>query len=370
MTPAAVLRRLRPGEWLKADDPWRELGLTDWTFVLFAWLTVGYLVFIVAELLVHPKADFDFMPVAAGVFIVPIGWLAVRLRNRTVGAVDGLDDGAALSLPDEGSFPKFQSDFAREVRRWKLIVSAAVLIVIVCGFIHFLYKNGMFEGDNLLSSNAELFGGVVLGVVMVSAAAVIGSLLGSLVGYGLLHRVMARHHIALAGLATPQAREAVQILEGVFGYAVLATSALCQWLGAWLLAWNLGFDSNGYAEMWYGMFAILWPISFALFLVAGLFPSFPFQRRIDALYGGTEARLALDRQIADANRDRAGILAGIQAGNWRLRPDLADLDRFIQAKQERQFRSPLLRPPVLYGVLACNLALIVAVLVAGVLRSS
>lgn len=345
--------------------PWNRLTGLDWIFVLFAWITLYYFAYNTLETVRDGASfDFDFMPLTAGVLIVPFGWWAVRLRARALEAIEGLDNGAALSLRDETVLPRFLANLARTVRFGQWAVGIGVLVCIVVGLIVVLPRlygastAGTTDPKSAQSGPTLDVPWVEAGLlvaVMLLVAIVIGSILGSLVGYGWLPRVMRRHGISLAGLSTREARDAWRILERLFGFSMMATTALCLWLAAWLLLWSLGIDVYGYSA-WFETFAVLWLIGCILFVMAGLLPARAFQRRLDELHGGAAARRALDRQIAQASRDRIEILAEIEAGKWRLRRDLVELDRFLRARQEHQFRSPLLRPAIVYSALTCNVA--------------
>ena len=386
-----VAQLMWPIRRLPVPDPWNRLSGTDWTFIAFAWLTLSYFFYNVAEL-VNGNPEFDFLPVGAGFLIVPFGWWATRLRLRARQAIEALGDGAAFVQRGEGKLPAFLDDVARTVRRWQWIVAVAILAVIVGWLAFLLYKDGYFsmaaaaeqpptkqqqqqqapqqqepqqqqqQAPPTRSRSLDISWGNagLLVVVMVSVAAVVGSILGSLVGYGLLPRTMKRHGVELAGLSTGAARNAMRTLEGLFGFAVLATGVLCLWFGGWLLYWGLGFDVFEYRERWYEMYLGLWVIACAIHIAAGYFPATQFQRRLDELYGGAEARRAIDRQIAEATGDRAEVAAEVRAGKWRRRPELVDLDRFLAAQQERQFRSPLVNRGFVNAALAVSLAVGVA----------
>jgi hypothetical protein len=180
-----------------------------------------------------------------------------------------------------------------------------------------------------------------------------------MIGYGQLHRVMMRYGITLSGLVTAEARAAMHSLESVYGFAVLATMMLCQWFGAWLLLWHLGFDPNEYAHLWYGLFWVLWAVSFGLYLGTAMWPSLVFEKRLELLHGGVEARKALDQQLADAKSDRSALEKLVDEGAWRRREDLAEVDQFIGELTDRRFRSVLLRPTLLYGFVAWNLVSVI-----------
>lgn len=333
------------------EDPLRRLGMLDWIFVFLGCLTLWYFVFILLELRnEHSALGFDFMPVTAGLALVPLGWRAARVSDQVGLAITGLNNGAAFSTPDQDSLEEFLADLHRWVRRWRWGTGTGIALVMAVGFVYAAANDVPIE--ELSAMMLGLVG--LLALVMLATGGLVGSLLGALVGYGQLHRVLARHGIKLAGVSTAEARTAIRGLESVSGYAVLATTVLCQWMAAWFLMWHLGFDPNQYSELWYGLYLVLWLISFSLYVVAALWPSLSLQRRLDELYESADARHALDQQMLEAQRDLTELRAAIRDGQWRRRAELNDLERFIAAIDERRFRSPLVRPAVLYTLLVLN----------------
>jgi hypothetical protein len=338
-------------------DPIKQLGWSDWLFVLLSWLTTWWLTFIVIELGNPGSAiGFDVMPVTAGATAIPVAWRALRVRERVETAIRGLDDGAGISVPDDESLRDFRNDVQATVLFWTNRMGFGIASVMLTGYLYAYHSGGLTAGRLGLANQLLT---VILGIVMCGAGFVIGAVVGPMVGYGQLHRFMARHKVTLSGLATPEARAAMRGLEGVYGFAVLLTMMLCQWFGGWLFLWHIGVDPKNYADLWSGLFTVLWVISFTLYLVTALVPLRAFQRWLEPLYGGLEGRNALDQQLVEAERDRNVLLRAVEAGNWRRRGELADIERFIQDISERRFRSVLLRRELLYGFGIWNVASVI-----------
>jgi hypothetical protein len=326
-------------------------------FVFLSWLTTWYFTFIVIELR-NPGSytGFDLMPVTAGVTAIPVAWRALRVRERVETAIRGLDDGAGISAPDDESLRNFRNDVQATVRRCTNGMGFGIAVVLLIGYLYAYHSGGLTAGKFGLANQLLT---PILGIVMPGSGFVMGAVVGPMVGYGQLHRVMGRHRVTLSGLSTPEARAAMRGLEGVYGFAVLLTMMLCQWFGGWLFLWHIGVDLKNYRELWSGLFTVLWAISFALYLITALVPLRAFQRWLEPLYGGLEGRNALDQQLVEAERDRNVLLRVVEAGDWRRRGELADLERFIQDISERRFRSVLLRREVLYGFGIWNVASVV-----------
>src|SRR5262249_4910449 len=89
-------------------------------------------------------------------------------------------------------------------------------------------------------------------------------------------------------------------------------------------------------------------------------PARAFHRRLDELYGGAAAREAIDQQLAEAREDLGQLSVG-EGDNGR-KTDAEELDRFIKELMARRFRSPLLNPKLLDGIMVLNVLLFVVFL--------
>lgn len=189
---------------------------------------------------------------------------------------------------------------------------------------------------------------------MIGPGIVVGLLLGRLVGYGKLNKIMERRGIRLSGLTTLQARSAMRGLQHVFEFAVVSTMLCCHWFAAWWVLWSLGMT---HYRSWWILTLPLWMISLSVFIFSARQPARAFHRRLDELYGGAEARRALEQQLAEAQEDRAKL--NTTEMDRRRRAELAELDVFIADLADRHFRSPLLNPTLLDVLIAWNIGLMV-----------
>jgi hypothetical protein len=334
------------------ESPLRQFTRYDWLFVFLGGVTAWYFFLNVFELL-NPRSPigFDVMPLLAGPPVVAFGWWAARLANRVKAAVDGLDEGAGLVQSDAHTIEAFHEALVRAVRFWSWTGGLFIAVAMAAGFAGFVWM----QGSEWSFTDVAAWLAGVLGLVMTGVGFLVGSILGRLVGYGNLSRVMERHSIRLAGLSTPAARSAMRGLESVFGYAVLVTLLICFWLACWLVSWRLGYFSE--YRQWQWHFWTLWVLALGFFILTGRQPVRAFHRRLDEIYGGAEARRALDEQLAEAQEDRRRL--GPALADQPESAERAELDAFIADLAARRFRSPLLSPRVLDGVLIVNLVLLI-----------
>ncbi len=81
-----------------------------------------------------------------------------------------------------------------------------------------------------------------------------------------------------------------------------------------------------------------------------------FHKRLDQLYGGAEARQALDQQLEEAKEDRLRLVASLNGG--ATSNEISELDAFIADISARRFRSPFLSPRVLDLLIVWNALLL------------
>src|SRR5262249_52788515 len=148
---------------IDCNEPLRSLTLFDWIFVVFALVTVWYLFGNIFEWLRGNVGD--LMPLLAGIPIVVVGWLALRLGIRLQHAVDRLDDGAGLANASAISIQAFHRDLGNKVRIWSMALGLVVSIIIGVGYLFILHLSLM---------PWDPFNGPVLATVMISAGFVVG----------------------------------------------------------------------------------------------------------------------------------------------------------------------------------------------------
>lgn len=294
----------------------------------------------------------DFMPLIAGVPIIIVGWRAVALGNRLETAIDNFDDGAAFVFPagQAGAKKTFLNDLKKAISWYSKLVSAAVFLISLTGVILLTSINGV--------DHVDLFITFLLIVGVPAIALPIGTLLGRLLGYGQFVRIMDRNGIELAGLSTPQAREALRELESVHVFAIIALTVLCFWFSGWWITWGLGY-ALGYENMWRTQFLVLWIVSIGLFVAAGIWPAWSFRRRVAELAGGTEGRLARQEQIRQAKTDLEHWQGAATQKSRQQRERIVELKRFIGNLEDQRIESWLLHPRLLAFLLATNLAILV-----------
>lgn len=327
-----------------AREPLRLLTIFDWVFVIFAWATAWYLFGNIFEWIQGNRGD--PMPVIAGVPIVIVGWLALRLGIRLQNAVNRLDDGAGLANANAVSIQAFHDDLGNTVRWWSIVVGAIVSVVLAIVYWIIIFC-GLLPWDPI--------GGSVLAIAMIGPGFAVGLLLGRLIAYGSLTAILERHRIRLAGLTTRQAKLAMRGVEHVFEFSVFSTTTCCLWFAFWWVMWNLGHLLNYWP--WRVAFLPLWLVSFFVFIFGARRPARAFHRRLDELYGGAKARQALDQQLSEAREDLAKLVS--VHGDIKFRAEAEELDTFIKELAARRFRSPLLDPKLLDAIVLLNILLLI-----------
>ncbi|MBW8298485.1 MAG: hypothetical protein K0M60_02655 [Hydrogenophaga sp.] len=333
-----------------------------WSYVFsaFIWAFVWYATM---NLLTYFQGDYspfpqDVMPLIAGLPIIVVGWRAVALAGKLEHAVGDFDDGAAFVFPSGkvGAFGAFLADFRNSIRWWSRVISAAIVIVSVAGVLLLT----SFAGSDLIHRPLGLL--LILGVPLIALP--IGNLLGQLMGFGQFTRIMDRHEIKLAGLSTPQARNALRVLEDVRIFAVLAPLVMCYWFAGWWIAWDLDYGTD-YRDLWRTQFVVLWMVSIALYIFVGLLPARSFRKRITELSGGAEGKTARDEQIRLAEADLNHWQQPSAEHSRHQRQRIAELELFIANLKDQRIESRLLDMRLLLALLAVNLLILILPLVEG-----
>jgi hypothetical protein len=263
-------------------------------------------------------------------------------------AVVELRNDASLVAEGDQSVDDLIENLNKTVRRWA--IGGIVLVSLVCGVGTFFALYPATSGASIDDSWLQV---VLLPLVMIGVGGFIGFILGRLAGYGNLGSVLERSHFRLAGLSTPGASAAMRSLEGVFSYAIVATTAICGWVAIWWLMWHFGFDPGGYRWMWETPYLAIWATAFVFFVLCGWRPVRAFNQRLDRIYGGAEARRSIDEMLQQARED-LNALAKLPAEERAA--DEKELDAFVKSLQARSFRSPLTNDRVCVLIAVANVA--------------
>lgn len=312
------------------------LGIWDWIFVLFGWLTVFYAIAIVAEAVQTGDWDIDYMPITAGIPFILVGWRAVRVSEQGAAAVARLDEDAGLVLAEGDSFDLLRMELARGVRNRRIGLAVA-LALLMTGVLIALVAGGQIDavGSGWI---------ILLGPVLVTAGAALGALVGGIWGNGRLLRVLDARGAHFAGVLTRETRRTLARMKSLFALGFWATTILCHWFIAWFGAWALGLGRD-YVENYAGLFCVLFAVSLILFYFAGYRPIVAFLHRLEAIYGGRGAQDGVDAQLRQARQD-------LERLQGRDPPAEADLKAFIAEKGADPIGKGVLSVAFARGVLA------------------
>lgn len=338
-----------------------HFGREKWTYVFgaFIWALVWYGTMVLMSYIQGPDASgfpVDVMPLLAGLPIIIVGWRAVALGDKLEDALRDFDDGAAFIFPTNkpGILRIFLADFRQSIKWWSRVISAGIGIVSLVGVIALATWQGAVGTDQLLA--------VLLMIGVPLIAWPIGTLLGQLMGFGQLNRIMKRHGIRLAGVSTPQARDALRVLGDIRTFAAIAPLIMCYWFAGWWIAWSLGFASE-YASLWKTQFLILWIVSITLFIFVGIIPAHSFRRTVSELSGEEAGRAAREEQITQAQNDLDQWQLSSADRSRHQRQRIDELEDFIKNLREQQIEYRFLNTNLLIALLAVNLFILGAPLV-------
>jgi hypothetical protein len=332
------------------------LGRRKWSYIFgaFVWALVWYATMDLLKLWVpESQWDFDIMPVVAGIPIILVGWRAVALDRQLRDSIDNFDDGAAFAFPagKPGARRIFLEDVRGTIRWWSRTTAAVITASAIVATISIAMS--AFEAGN----DFAVYPALLLAVGVPLIALPVGVLLGQLVGFAQLLRVMDRNGIALAGLATPQAREALRGLEGIFTFAVIATMVMCLWFAAWWVAWAFGLDPFDYEADWKSRMLVWWALSVILFILAAAWPAWRFRRRVVGLSGGPEGKRAIEDQVRQAEADLQRLRQAAAEKPRYRREQIADLERFIANLKDQRIGTWVLDERLHAALLTLNLML-------------
>ncbi len=333
---------------------WRApLGLTlwDWLFIFFAWLTLFWFLIVSLAGWTDQDPGFDFMPVTAGIPILFLGWQAVHIGDAVANAIRGLDDDAGLILREGASVEELREEIETGGARVAYLGAACIAVVMSLGFV-----GGILSGNLPWQSASDLVMTIALGAVLIGVGAVMGYLLGRLVGYGRIFSVMEKRGVRFTPVPSREFRLALSALEAIFRYSFWATVVMCHWFAAWFIAWLLGFER--YREAYQILFAVLLAISLGFYVFAAWRPARAFRNRLAAVYGGAEVQAGFESQRALATADLAKL--------DRDDPGAEELQAFIIDKRSDPMSSLLTSRLLLNGMLLWLVAMLgLAVVVAG-----
>ncbi|AIC31318.1 hypothetical protein IE4771_PE00092 (plasmid) [Rhizobium etli bv. mimosae str. IE4771] len=361
---ADALRR----PWASLDPIFEHFRREKWTYVFgaFIWALVWYGSMVLMSFIQGEDLSgfpVDVMPLIAGVPIIVVGWRGVALGGRLEDALHDFDDGAAFSFPSNkpGVLKDFLADFRRSIKWWSRIISVAIALISLAGVIAL----ASWQGEDIIHQLLAVM--LVIGVPLIAWP--IGNLLGQLMGFGRLNRIMTRHGIGLAGVSTPQARDALLVLEQVRIFAAIAPLIMCYWFAGWWIAWSLGVAGD-YAELWKTQFFILWMVSIVLFIFVGIIPAHGFKQMVLGLSGGEEGRAARQEQIDQAEKDLEQWQQSSASRSRHQRQRIAELEFFIRNLKEQKIESRLLNVKLLLALLIVNLLILVGPVAVSVLLES
>lgn len=294
----------------------------------------------------------DVMPLIAGVPIIIVGWRAVAIGDKLEAALHDFDDGAAFTIPPgkPGVLTAFIADLRRSIVWWSRIISAVIVFISLAGVLTFARQS---NSDSIHQFLAVL---LVLGVPLIAFP--IGTLLGQLLGFSRLNHVIRRHGITLAGFSTPQSRDAWRALAGIRTFAVIAPLIMCYWFAGWWIAWSLGIGSN-YGFLWKTQFLMLWLVSIAILVFAGIIPAHNFKKMLEQTSGGAQGRAARQRQVSEAEDDLKQWQQSSNAGLRHQRQRIEELDEFISNLKDQEIENRFLDTKLLVALLAVNLVILV-----------
>jgi hypothetical protein len=271
-------------------------GLWDWMFVVFIWLTVFYAGYIVAEASQTGDWGIDFMPITAGLFVIVIGWPAVRIGEEMAVIIERLDDDGGIVLADGSSIDIARNAIIAWVRRLQLLCAVGLAIAVGAIFA------GLTISSEIAAANSAWI--YLLGPVMIGVGAVLGVLLGSICGYGRVLSLLEANGARFAGVITRQTRETLAGLKSIFVYGFWATVVLCHWFLAWFAFWLvLRMDWGGYYELYRIHFLAFLFISVVFFWFGGYRPIMALLGRLEEMHGGPAARAGVEQQIRQAEVD-------------------------------------------------------------------
>lgn len=364
MTSSATSTGARP----RRRDIFTDFHAGDWVFVLFLYMLVVYGALQVGLFVFLPGwLPFDYMPLVNGGVFIFVAWDAIRLKRRMREILAGLHQSGGVRFASPQDYQRIVDKVMRLSRVFGLGATLVVGFGMLGGLVYYL--------ELLDGATIDIADGVVRGApgwriplpdvalfvaTDIFAALVGGWFLGGMLANGRLLEVLDGSGYRLSGFASETGIKTLRKIEAIFACAARATLALCACFATWWVVYRAGLLRHQYHD-WIVMFLILWGLAFIGFVFTVLIPVRAFNKRLDQVYGGRDARRLMNEQVALARGDLAALdktmrSAREDAERQRLTRQRDDLLRFIGGLKNRMFRGLYLRPAVLTACALANLA--------------
>jgi hypothetical protein len=293
------------------------------------------------------------MLVAGGSLFLYWGWRLNRIDARMKEVLANIDGTGLVAFPSGEKRLEVEQLLARKGRRhgigWSVGVDAVVATVV-----------WYLPHDDALSR--------VLAAVLLVCGAVLGYRVGQLRVNGSALEIISQQGLEIYS-GGDRGAHAIKPFRDLFGLALQVGLTICLWHNFWLLAWSLGLRTS---DQWRLPYMLTWVVSIAILLTIGLLPVRTFNRRLNIIYGGPEARRRFAQQRDLAQDDLAQLDTRIEELTSRnesramlrqLQHERAELDAYVQGLADRTVGDWLMRPLVIIGAALGSTALLVLAIV-------
>jgi hypothetical protein len=258
----------------------------DYAFVLLTFLLVSYFFFNVFSVIRVPNWDFDYMFIfGAGGFIWS-AWRMDRIGERLPRVLQMLDKAGSIIIT-QADRERIEREIADRGHRYGLVGMVLIVLLLEVGaYLQYLQTDdlGMVIALALSVAVSGAYAGYRFGQLFAN-----GQLLGVLSKAG--YDIKAGGNLG---------SEALVPLRDLYGIAIVTGMCFCAFFNIWWLGWAIDIPIASNFKEWRWRFLILWVVCMIILFFGGLVPVRRFNRRLDAIYGGAEAR-----QVAARQRDLA-----------------------------------------------------------------
>jgi hypothetical protein len=277
----------------------------DYAFVVLTFLLLSYTFFNLFSVVRVPDFDFDYLFVAGSGGFIWGAWRLDRIGERLPRVLRLLDQAGSIIIT-EADRERIEREIADRGHRYGLVGIVFIVILLVVGAYLQYQRTQDLEMTIALSLSVAVSGGYA------------GYRFGQLIANGQLLGVLsnAGYEIKAGGNL---GSKALVPLRDLYGIALMTAMSLCAFINMWWLAWTFHIPFASNSKDWNFWFFVLWLVCMMILVLGGLVPVRRFNKRLDAIYGGTEARLAAARQ-----RDLAQ--ADLQRLDEQIRALRAELD--------------------------------------------